>query len=286
MHFSLAPIVIVLLVAVLTVIVCRRLNIPSMLGYLLVGFLAAGLDVLVGNLGTVQMFWQGFQRLAGGPEALHRPFFTRLVYAAQGFVQWLAGQPLPYGLGEWYWNPSRIIPAPGDVPPITEFPFFSFLYGDLHPHLMAFAVTLLALAWAWSVVHDRETPVSLPETAVRLLWGGWIIGSLRAINTWDFPTYLLLAVAALGYAWGGRVTLSRVKRLLAALGSLLALVLAARVLWAPYIAWYAQGYKDVLFWHGPRTPLSAYLWHWGIFLFTLAPALVGAFATWANAWPC
>ena len=40
MHFSLAPIVIVLLVAVLTVIVCRRLNIPSMLGYLLVGFLA------------------------------------------------------------------------------------------------------------------------------------------------------------------------------------------------------------------------------------------------------
>ncbi len=39
-HFSLAPIVIVLLVAVLTVIVCRRLNIPSMLGYLLVGFLA------------------------------------------------------------------------------------------------------------------------------------------------------------------------------------------------------------------------------------------------------
>ncbi|UOO82534.1 cation:proton antiporter [Uruburuella testudinis] len=39
-HFSLAPIVIVLLVAVLTVIVCRRLNIPSMLGYLLVGFIA------------------------------------------------------------------------------------------------------------------------------------------------------------------------------------------------------------------------------------------------------
>ncbi len=39
-HFSLAPIVIVLLVAVIAVIICRRLNIPSMLGYLLVGFLA------------------------------------------------------------------------------------------------------------------------------------------------------------------------------------------------------------------------------------------------------
>ncbi|MCF7521912.1 monovalent cation:proton antiporter-2 (CPA2) family protein [Neisseria sp. ZJ106] len=41
MHeFSLAPIVIVLLVSVITVIFCRKLNIPSMLGYLLVGFIA------------------------------------------------------------------------------------------------------------------------------------------------------------------------------------------------------------------------------------------------------
>ncbi|MCP1772244.1 CPA2 family monovalent cation:H+ antiporter-2 [Neisseria perflava] len=41
MHeFSLAPIVVVLLVSVITVIYCRKFNIPSMLGYLLVGFLA------------------------------------------------------------------------------------------------------------------------------------------------------------------------------------------------------------------------------------------------------
>ncbi|KPN71761.1 MULTISPECIES: monovalent cation:proton antiporter family protein [Neisseria] len=40
MHFSLAPVVLVLLVAVIAVIACRRFNIPSMLGYLLVGFIA------------------------------------------------------------------------------------------------------------------------------------------------------------------------------------------------------------------------------------------------------
>lgn len=37
---SLGPIVIVLLVSVITVIRCRKFNIPSMLGYLLVGFIA------------------------------------------------------------------------------------------------------------------------------------------------------------------------------------------------------------------------------------------------------
>lgn len=40
MHISLGPIVIVLLVAVLAVIICRRLRIPPMLGYLVVGFIA------------------------------------------------------------------------------------------------------------------------------------------------------------------------------------------------------------------------------------------------------
>jgi len=39
-EFSLAPIVIVLLVSVIAVVLCRKFNIPSMLGYLLVGFLA------------------------------------------------------------------------------------------------------------------------------------------------------------------------------------------------------------------------------------------------------
>ncbi|ROV56042.1 monovalent cation:proton antiporter family protein [Neisseria chenwenguii] len=39
-HISLAPVVIVLLVSVITVIFCRKFNVPSMLGYLLVGFIA------------------------------------------------------------------------------------------------------------------------------------------------------------------------------------------------------------------------------------------------------
>lgn len=40
MHISLGPIVMILLVAVLAAIICRRLNIPTMLGYLVVGFIA------------------------------------------------------------------------------------------------------------------------------------------------------------------------------------------------------------------------------------------------------
>ena len=49
----------------------------------------------------------------------------------------LAAAALPIGLDEWYWNASRAIPAGPYEAVITEFPFFTFLYADLHAHLIA-----------------------------------------------------------------------------------------------------------------------------------------------------
>ncbi|MEK7812528.1 MAG: DUF2298 domain-containing protein, partial [Candidatus Desantisbacteria bacterium] len=57
-----------------------------------------------------------------------------------------------------YWLPSRVIPAPGDVEPITEFPFFTFLYSDLHAHMIALPLAVLVIAWVLSVILARRTP--------------------------------------------------------------------------------------------------------------------------------
>ncbi len=251
-----------------------------------VGLAGGLLAVVLGNLGTVKMFWEGFQNLGAGRPIEGLAFWERVWYALVGFGLWLRGAELPYHLGEWYWNPSRIIPAPGDVPPITEFPFFSFLYGDLHPHLIAFAVTVLAMAWAWAVVSNPRRLTAWPGVLWTLFWGGLVLGSLRPINTWDFPTYLLLGVLALGYgAWmadEGRVGYRRV-----AWGALLVLglLVAAHVLWKPYIDWYAQGYKEVDLWRGTRTPVSAYLWHWGLLLYLVASGSLWALLRWLRTTP-
>jgi len=121
----------------------------------------------------------------------------------------MKGASLPYSVGDWYWLPSRAIPAPGDVEPITEFPFFTFLYADLHAHMIALPLTVLALGWAVSVVLGRgwNSPGSgelgrrsLLRTGLGLLLGGLTIGALRPTNTWDFPMYLVLGIVALGFA--------------------------------------------------------------------------------------
>jgi len=93
---------------------------------------------------------------------------------------------------------------------ITEFPFFSFYLGDLHPHVMALPLGLLALALALNVLlsPERGRPGLAPGR-----WG-WLflalnavlLGSLYVTNSWDFPTYLLLYLAAWFWRWRKEVS--------------------------------------------------------------------------------
>jgi hypothetical protein len=141
------------------------------------------------------MIWHGIQRLAAEGSIESVNIFQRIIWTFQGFTRLISGQNLPYGMGEWYWNPSRAIPGS----PITEFPFFTFLYADLHAHMMALPVTVLALVWALAVIRGRWQWTWL-QFAASFLLGGLAIGALRPTNTWDMPAFLALGVAAIVYS--------------------------------------------------------------------------------------
>ena len=66
----------------------------------------------------------------------------------------MKGVPFAVGLGDWYWNPSRVIPPLGGNE-ITEFPLFTFIYSDLHAHMIAIPLALLAVSWALAMVLNR-----------------------------------------------------------------------------------------------------------------------------------
>jgi hypothetical protein len=165
---------------------------------------AALVMVVLGNLGTLRMLYHGFQKLAAPGGAIEGAgLLTQFIWAIQGFIQSLFGSSLPYSLADWYWIPSRVIPVPaGEVQPITEFPFFTVLYADPHAHLFALPLTLLALAWAVSIVLGRGTQIyhskskwdKVLSIGLSFLLGGLVIGVLRPTNTWDMPTYLALGL--------------------------------------------------------------------------------------------
>jgi YYY domain-containing protein len=186
-------------------------------------------------------------------------------------------------MDEWYWNPSRVISYQHGNP-ITEFPFFTFLYADLHAHLIALPVALLVVGWVVSVVQgrawDKPGRRSWVQIGFGLLMGGLAIGALYPINLSDIYTYLPLGAAALIYAiWryvdvkvlpDAQNGLLKVAKHLILIGlGVYALYALTQLIYQPYDHWYGQSYNEIRLWEGTNTPVSEYLTHWGLFLFIL-----------------
>jgi YYY domain-containing protein len=98
---------------------------------------------------------------------------------------------LHHGLDKFDWfASSRIIKNT-----INEFPMFSLLVGDLHPHVMAVPYFLIQIGCALEYLKQgirQEGSLKLPEAFFLVFWG-LVIGSLGMINTWDLPTAMLLS---------------------------------------------------------------------------------------------
>ena len=263
----------------------------------LAGSLLASTDVLlIGNLGTLRMFWQGLQKLAA-PGAMidNAAFFQRWGWFFDGLMKFLQGTKLPYGNGDWYWIPSRAIP--GDV--ITEFPFFTFTYADLHAHMIALPITLLVIGWALSILLGRwqwgaNRKERITSFCMSFALGGIVIGALRPTNTWDLPTYLALAAVVIIYTvilyaeiptWFLPKLPEWVRKCLYAIGAVALLTGLLFLFYQPFSKWYGQAYGSVDRWTGDTSPLTSYLTHWGLFFFVITSWLVWETREWMAATP-
>jgi YYY domain-containing protein len=269
---------------------------------LLTGFTSTALMFLLGNLGTIQMLVRAFQRLgAPGGVVGEAGFFQRFLWGLDGFAISLAGGTLPLGRGDWYWLPSRVIPAPGDVEPITEFPLFTFLYSDLHAHMIVFMLALFMIAWGLSIVvflRNTQYAIRTPYSVLRIVappivLGALVLGAIYPTNTWDAYTYLPLSAIALGYALFNALDFKEKRfnlspyalRFTLSIAGALTLVLLAFLFYQPYFHWWGSGYNDIDAWRGGHTPLSSYFTHWGVFLFILFAWMAWETREWMAATP-
>jgi YYY domain-containing protein len=152
-----------------------------------------------------------------------------------GFWSWLGIQELtsPPSLplswiptrigGIWWWRASRVLQdfdlAGTSKEIIDEFPFFSYLLSDLHPHVLAMPFALLGVGLALNLYLKCREPAGAQGMSIfrwfKLWWDGknpplsatgltsWLhrpdfwfaalaLGGLAFLNTWDFPIYVAL----------------------------------------------------------------------------------------------
>ncbi|MBP7689340.1 MAG: hypothetical protein KA765_15600, partial [Thermoflexales bacterium] len=185
---------------------------------ILFGTLAAIMLVLMGN-------FEASLEVARVSDAASPQFLTQLdvLDLNQPYIAPEPGQPRWPPRFWWWWRASRVIhdypsntvspqlarvtnlpPAPNTTyqEVIDEFPQFSFLLGDMHPHVLALPFALLMMALALNLY------VGSAQGEITLLWSGaqpaplWplyalAVGGLSFLNTWDFPIYAFVMVSAL-----------------------------------------------------------------------------------------
>jgi YYY domain-containing protein len=250
---------------------------------LLSGFAAALLVAIVGNLGNVRLLIVNLATVApqdsdmGGPLAQFR-------HALGGFGAVIRGDAaLSFPNDWWFWNASRVIPDT-----INEFPFFTFTYADLHAHMIALPIFVLGLAVATALARVERRPSSLEARLgpwyvslreIALIAGlGFVAGALKATNSWDFPTMLILGVIAISI---GEITRHRRiaipglpdQRLIFLFHRFVGigwrsglLVAAAMLFFHPFGKYYATAYGGLESWSGERTLLTDYFVVYGLFI--------------------
>ncbi len=135
-----------------------------------------------------------------------------------GFWEWvgikgLEGTEAGSGVfpdSQWWWfRSSRVIDTLSGGQSldytITEFPMFSFVLGDLHPHVTSLPFVLLGLGLTLNFfLSPRMLDFDwLREHALEAAAMALFIGSLAFINVWDLPVVAaIFVVAALVKAYG------------------------------------------------------------------------------------
>jgi YYY domain-containing protein len=264
---------------------------------LFAGLIAAALAVLLGNLAEVGVMTNAWYRAGDATYEEVIPLVGTAVRTLDGAVNLLGEQTAPLYPGDWFWTASRAINAnDGEVGPITEFPFFTFLYGDLHAHMISLPLMLLALAWAVALSlqptlaarpdrSGRPVRSSWWETAVQWLVGGIILGVFQATNIWDLPTFLVIgALAVFFYSYQMHGSKFSLPMLGTAVMQIFLLWALAFIFYLPFSNNFAAGFNSVAVWDGSQTYLSRYLIVWGLFLFFIIGYLFIEFRDWAKSW--
>jgi len=231
------------------------------------------LPTAFGALGAV------FVSVLGNLEAVLEMLHTRGLGSAS-FWEWIdvknlasapvSGSWIPTD-SWWWWRASRVV---HDVvfgmeqEVIDEFPYFSFLLGDMHPHVLGLPFVLLALGLALNLLWSKR---EAEWWEVVLL--GVCLGGLGFINSWDLPIYLFICLIAYGLASYGRGGLGR-----AWLGDVgyfsVMLVALCFILYLPFWVGFrsqAGGIRPLLL---VKTRLHQYLIMFGIFIYAVTPLII------------
>ena len=228
-------------------------------------------------------------------------FLRESAVGSQGFYDWIAIDGLTAPDPEtaqgawapsefwWWFRTTRVIntfrDGHGIDYTIQEFPFFSFMLGDLHPHMMVIPFAILFMGFALNFF--RSPLPDIRKLDYRVYGGalamGVALGGVAFANMWDLPTYAALLVGAAALkaypepdsqsgSGGGR--LDRVT--LAVVQIPLVVVALAVALYLPYYLGFTSSVAGIGANPTPTRYVHAFI-VWGVPLVVVGPFIIASF---------
>ena len=206
----------------------------------------------------------------------------------------------------WWWRATRVISTFEDGAladyTIHEFPFFSFLLGDLHPHVMSipFVIMFLTMSWnylqspqtTWSLVKIYRNPdkTSITSTSItispmdnlghytaNLVAISLSLGGLAFINMWDLPIFAMFLIGVAGikaYSTQRDGSIALIKEM----GSFaIPVIILALILIAPYLVSFTSQVSGISAVGEHATRLPHFLIVWSLFIILISPFIVSVF---------
>ncbi len=177
-----------------------------------------------------------------------------------------------------YWQSRSIIPYT-----INEFPFWSFLFADMHPHVidMPVSICMLGLLASFFLRNAVEARIEQGQRLGQWLFYALLVlvfGSIACINPWDMPVYAVLLVLTLAFDCFYRLRtappLERWTRLGKTLVFAVLLLGLGYLCYLPFYVSYQELYIGGIGVVAQSTSIGDYLHVFGIWLFLLVSFLL------------
>ena len=183
----------------------------------------------------------------------------------------------------WWFHASRVINTFDGVQyidnTIQEFPFFSFLLGDMHPHVMSIPFVLLFVGIAFNIYRlpaDFWRSYRTVYPYAIILMATLVLGGLGFNNLWDMPTFAALLIGVLALRQYGEGYDIRQSFALAVIPVGLAVIALAVLMYSPYLLDINAGVNGigVVITHTRAVHMFIV---WGLFLTAVTPFLLATF---------
>lgn len=196
------------------------------------GLIAALFVTIIGNLvGLIQLI-----------VIIFLPSYYKLYY--------VQGADIVSRLSQFSLWPSEIIIAGTYV----QFPFFSFLIGDLHPNFIAIPFQLLFITILISILKAKKASM------LHLIVLGLSLGFFIPLNTWNYPVYMFLSALVL---------FLQKEKFYKRLFSFVSVAIISFTAYAPFYA-SIKIPQSISIMRGNRTEIIDYVLIFGLFLFLFA----------------